>query len=44
MLGELQEEPHYRKGLGLSLEELVVGGETDHGVVCLLLDVYLFQG
>jgi len=31
MLGELQEKPHHRKGLGLSLEELVVGAEGDQG-------------
>ena len=44
MLCELQEEPHHRKGLGLCLEELVVGGEGDHGGFAVLFDAYLFQG
>ena len=31
MLGQLQEEPHHRKSLGLALEELALGGEGNHG-------------
>jgi hypothetical protein len=30
VLRELQEKPHHRKGLGLSLVELVAGAEGDH--------------
>jgi hypothetical protein len=44
MPGERQKEPHHRKGLGLSLEDLVVGGEGDHGGFAVFFDAYLFQG
>jgi hypothetical protein len=44
MLRELQEKPHQRKGLGLSLEELILGSEGDHGGLSILLNAYLFQG
>ena len=37
MLVEFQEEPHHRKGLGLSLEERVVGGVGDHRGFAVLL-------
>ena len=43
MLVEFQEEPHHRKGLGLSLEEVVVGGVGDHRGFAVLLDAYLLQ-
>lgn len=38
MLGEFQQETHHWKGLGLSLEELVLGGEGNHGAVSILLE------
>ena len=44
MLRELQEKPHHRKGLGLFLEELVLGAEGDHGGDSVLFDAYLLQG
>jgi hypothetical protein len=43
-LGTCGVQAHHRKGLGLSLEELVVGGEGNHGAVSILFDDYLFQG
>ena len=41
VLGELQEKPHYRKGLGLPLEELALGGEGDRSGLAILLDADL---
>ncbi len=43
MLRELQEETRHGKGLGLSLEEVVVGGVGDHRGLAIVLDVNLLQ-
>ena len=43
VLRELQEETCHRKGLGFSLEEVVVGGVGYHRGFAVLLDAYLLQ-
>ncbi len=41
---QFEQELGYRKGLGFTLEEIVIGGVGDHRSFAVLLDAYLLQG